>query len=85
MEKAPLLGDLLYYILPAELEKMRKDRQEGHMQTLLSLTRVETAFKGLINEVKNLEKRTVEGRSSANEDTNGMSRSCGICCSVTCI
>lgn len=54
-----------------ELEKMRKDNQEGHTQTQLSLTRLETAFKGLKDEVTNLEKRTTEAEDciSANEDT----------------
>lgn len=50
---------------------MRKDNQEGHTQTQLSLTRLEMSFGELKGEMSELQKRTAEAedRISANEDT----------------
>ncbi|KAJ7986799.1 hypothetical protein DPEC_G00332130 [Dallia pectoralis] len=57
----------------AELEKMKKDNQDGHTQTQLSLIRLETSFADLKGELTELQKRTTEAedRIGANEDTTG--------------
>lgn len=58
--------------LLAQLEKLRKENQEGHSQTKLTLDRMETSLKGLKEDITKLENRTTEAeeRISANEDAN---------------
>ena len=54
----------------AELEKLRSENREGHNQTKLSLTKLETSIEELKGEMTKLEKRTTEAedRISAAED-----------------
>lgn len=54
----------------AELEKLRSGNREGHNQTKLSLTKLETSIEELKGEMTKLEKRTTEAedRISAAED-----------------
>ena len=44
----------------AELEKMRKDNQEGHTLTQLSLTRLDTSICELMGDLTELQLRTNE-------------------------
>lgn len=55
----------------AELEKLRKENLDGHTQTRLSLTKIESSMQELRDEMTKLEKRTTdaEGRIGAAEDT----------------
>lgn len=55
----------------AELEKLRQENREGHTQTMVSLSKLETTMKDLKNDMVQLEKRTTEAedRISSTEDT----------------
>lgn len=57
----------------SELEKLRKENFDGHNQTKLSLTKLESSMQDLKGELVRLEKRTteVEDRISAAEDNGG--------------
>lgn len=55
----------------AELEKIRNDNKDGHMETQQALTRLEASFKILREDMTKLENRTteIEERISDNEDS----------------
>lgn len=55
----------------AELEKLRRENLEGHAQTKLILTNLETSIKEMGDKLKTVENRTAEAedRISTNEDT----------------
>lgn len=54
-----------------ELEKLRNENRDGHTQTRVSVTKLESSMQELKGEMTKLEKRTTEaeGRISAVEDT----------------
>lgn len=54
----------------AELEKLRSDNREGHNQTKLSLTKLETSIEELKREMTKLEKRTMEAEDRVSAAEN---------------